>query len=178
MKFRAGYVSPCGGRAPHRATLAAVGVKSCLNRCSGNSKPIKEEGTLKINLCRAGGMLAALFLAAALAVAGEDRREMFVLTSTNSPSGNNVVVFRLERGATPSLSMVDMLPTGGNGGASTNAGILQFRDDLGAIANYGSNSVSQLVRYDDFVAMGRTIKLSPGCVKPDSVALTAEHLFD
>jgi hypothetical protein len=70
-----------------------------------------------------------------------------------------------------------MLATGGNGGASTNAGILQFQDDLGAVANFGSNSVSQLVRYDDFIAVGRTIKLSPGCVKPDSVALTKEHLF-
>jgi hypothetical protein len=70
-----------------------------------------------------------------------------------------------------------MLLTGGNGGASTNAGILQFRDDLGAVANYGSNSVSQLVRYDDFIGMGPTIKLATGCVKPDSVALTKEHLF-
>jgi len=69
------------------------------------------------------------------------------------------------------------LPTGGNGGASTNAGILQFRDDLGAVANYGSKSVSQLVRYNDFIGIGPTIKLSPGCVNPDSVALTKEHLF-
>ena len=73
--------------------------------------------------------------------------------------------------------MVDMLPTGGNGGASGNAGILQFKDDLGAVANYGSNSVTQLVRYDDFIAIGQTIKLAPSCVKPDSVALTEEHLF-
>ena len=70
--------------------------------------------------------------------------------------------------------MVDMLPTGGNGGASTNAGILQFRDDLGAVANYGSNTVSQLVRDDDFIGIGPTIKLASGCVKPDSVALTEE----
>jgi hypothetical protein len=132
---------------------------------------------LKINLCRAGGLLAAVFLATALAVADEDGRDVFVLTSTNNTSGNQVIVFKLDTAGTPSLSMVDTLPTGGNGGASTNAGILQFRDDLGAVANFGSNSVSQLVRYDDFIAMGRTIKLSHGCVKPDSVALTKEHLF-
>src|SRR5208337_2681366 len=64
-----------------------------------------------------------------------------------------------------------------NGGASTNAGILQFKDDLGAVANHGSNSVSQLLRYDNFIAIGRTINLAPDCVKPDSVALTKEHLF-
>ena len=177
MKFRAGYVSPCGGRAPYRGTLASVRVNSCFHRYGANSNQTKEESTLKINLCRAGGMLAAVFLATALAVAGEDGRGVFVLTSTNSASGNNVVVFKLDTGGTPSLSLVDMLPTGGNGGASTNAGILQFKDDLGAVANYGSNSVTQLVRYDDFIAIGPTIKLAPGCVKPDSVALTKEHLF-
>ena len=132
---------------------------------------------MKINLCRAGGMLAAIFLATALAVAGEDGRSVFVLTSTNNASGNDVVVFKLDTAGTPSLSLVDMLPTGGNGGASSNAGILQFRDDLGAVANYGSNSVSQLVRDDDFISIGRTINLATGCVKPDSVALTEEHLF-
>jgi len=132
---------------------------------------------LKINLCRASGMLAAVFLATTWAIAGGDGRGVFVLTSTNNASGNDVVVFKLETTGTPSLSLVDMLPTGGNGGAGGNAGILQFRDDLGAVANYGSNSVSQLLRQDDLFGIGPTIKLSPGCVNPDSVALTEEHLF-
>ncbi len=132
---------------------------------------------MKINLCRAGSMLAVVFLATAWAVASGDGRSIFVLTSTNDPSVNQVVVFKLDIAGTPSLPMVDMLPTGGKGGASTNAGILQFNDDLGAVANYGSNSVTQLVRDDDFISIGRTTKLATGCVKPDSVALTKEHLF-
>jgi hypothetical protein len=177
MKSGAGSVSSCRGRAPYRGMLAAVGVNTCFHRCGANSNPIKEKGTLKINLCRAGGLLATIFLATALAVAGEDGRSLFVLTSTNNASGNDVVVFKLDIAGTPSLSLVHMLPTGGDGGAGTNAGVLQFRDDLGAVANYGSNSVSQLVRDDGFIRIGGTIKLSPGCVKPDSVALTEEHLF-
>ena len=120
----------------------------------------------KFYLCRAGVMLAAIFLATALAVAGQDERTVFVLTSTNSASGNAVVVFQLDTAGTPSLSLADTLPTGGKGGASTNAGILQFKDDLGAVANYGSNSVSQLVRSDNFIGIGRTINLAPDCVKP------------
>ena len=132
---------------------------------------------MKINLCRAGGMLAAIFLATALAVAGEDGRSVFVLTSTNNASANEVVVFKLNTGGTPSLSWENTLPTGGKGGASTNAGILQFKGDLGAVANYGSNTVSQLVRDDDFISVGPTINLAPGCMKPDSVALTEDHLF-
>ena len=131
----------------------------------------------KSYLCRVCIMLAAAFFANALAVAGEEGRSVFVLTSTNSASGNDVVVFKLDTAGTPSLSLVNTLPTGGKGGAGNNAGILQFKDDLGAVANYGSNSVSQLVRYDDFISIGETINLAHGCVKPDSVALTEEHLF-
>ena len=70
-----------------------------------------------------------------------------------------------------------MLATGGNGGASGNAGIVQFRDRLGAVANYGSNSVTQLDRDGDFITIGKTITLATNCVSPDSVALTDDHLF-
>ncbi len=132
---------------------------------------------MKINLCRAAGVLAAILLATAMAVAGDDGRNVFVLTSTNNPDGNYVVVFKLTRGATPSLSLVDMLSTGGNGGASGNAGIVQFRDRFGAVANYGSNTVTQLERDGDFITIGKTISLATNCVSPDSVALTDDHLF-
>ena len=103
MKFRVGYVPPSGGRAPYRATLAAVSVNCCLNRCSANSNPIKEDGTLKINLCRAGGMLATMFLATSMGFAGGGGRNTFVLTSTNNANGNEVVVFELNTAGTPSL---------------------------------------------------------------------------
>ena len=84
-----------------------------------------------------------------------------MLTSTDNPSGNEVIVFKLATAGKPSLSWVDTLPTHGNGGASTNAGILQFKDDRGAVANYGSNSVSELVRHDDSISIGGTINLVP-----------------
>jgi len=132
---------------------------------------------LKINLRGAGGMLAVVILATALSVAGEEGRSVFVLTSTNNASGNDVVAFQLDTAGTPSLSLVDMLPTGGNGGASTNAGILQFAFDFGAVANYGSNSVTQLVRDENIIGIGKTINLAAGCMKPDSVALANEHLY-
>ncbi len=126
---------------------------------------------------RVSAVLASIFFAALQAMAGDDGRSTLVLTSTNNSNGNSVVVFKLDTAAAPSLSVVDILPTGGNGGASTNAGILQFRDDHGAVANFGSNDVTELVRYDDFIGIGQTMKLAAGCVKPDSVALTKEHLY-
>jgi hypothetical protein len=129
---------------------------------------------------RAAGILALTVLATNLAVAGEPgetSRAPLVLTSTNDQDSNQVVVFRLETGGTPSLSLLQTLPTGGKGGASGNAGILQVEDDLGAVANYGSNSVSELVRQgDSFYIRGR-IALASGCVKPDSVALSGEQLL-
>ena len=123
------------------------------------------------------GVLAATLIAATSAVAGERERSVLVLTSTNDPAGNAVAVFKLETGATSSLSYLDRLPTGGVGGASNNAGILQFKHNRGAVANFGSNSVTELIREDDFVRVGQTIRQAPGCVKPDSVALTKDHLF-
>jgi len=130
---------------------------------------------------RLGGLVSALLLAAAvwdpLAVAGEPARSVLVLTSTNTASANDVVVFKLETAGTPALSLLDVLRTGGTGGASSNAGAVQFRDDLGAVANFGSNTVTQLARHDDSIVVEGTIKLLPHCVKPVSVALTGERLF-
>jgi hypothetical protein len=123
------------------------------------------------------GMLAATLCAAAVAVADEPEREVFVLTSTNDPSANQVAVFKLDTAGPPALSLVGLLPTQGKGGAGGNAGILQFKDDLGAVANYGSNSVSRIVRHRDIISVEGTIGLAPHCVKPDSVALTRGHLF-
>jgi hypothetical protein len=126
---------------------------------------------------RAGTVLAAALFITALAVAEPQGRDVLVVTSTNNPSGNSVEVFKLDTSGTASLSLVNSLPTGGKGGASTNAGILQFQDDFGAVANFGSNTVSQLVRYQNYIGIGRTIPLASDCVKPNSVALAHQHLF-
>jgi hypothetical protein len=131
----------------------------------------------KPHVRHAASMLAFTLLATAAALADEPERGTFVLTSTNDPSANEVVVFKLDPGGTPALSLVGMLPTQGKGGAAGNAGILQFKGDHGAVGNYGSNSVSRIVRHHDFIGIEGTIGLAPSCVKPDSVALTADHLF-
>jgi hypothetical protein len=129
---------------------------------------------VKTSFCGFSGMLAIVFLALVSATAADRERDMLVLTSTNNPSGNEVIVFKLN-GA--SLPFVTMFPTGGNGGASGNAGVLQFRGDIGAVANYDSNTVSQLLRDEDSISIGQTVKLAPGCTNPDSVALAHDHVF-
>jgi hypothetical protein len=127
---------------------------------------------------RSGFALAAIFACTALAAqAQQSDRIPLVITSTNDATHNSVVVFRLGTGQTPFLSWAETLNTGGQGGASTNAGIVQFRNNLGAVANYGSNTVTRLVRYGNSIALGGDIHLATDCVKPDSVALTDSQLF-
>jgi hypothetical protein len=121
-------------------------------------------------------ILLAAMLTAGLAAADDDSRDVLVVTSTNGTS-NQVVVFKVSTGATNSLPVVSMLPTGGAGGASGNSGALQFRNDFGAVANFGSNSVTQLVRNGGSVRIGATINTAQGCGKPDSVALSDRKLY-
>ena len=52
---------------------------------------------MKTNLCRASGMLAVLFLAVVSATAADHEHDLLVLTSTNNPTGNEVIVFKLNR---------------------------------------------------------------------------------
>ena len=131
----------------------------------------------KLRLWRAAFIPAALILTSTIAVQGQHARSPLVITSTNNASGNAVVVFRLNLEGSPSLKLAQTLITGGNGGASTNAGIVQFDRYLGAVANYGSNTVTQLLRAGNTLAVGSTIPLAAECTKPDSVALTTDHLF-
>jgi hypothetical protein len=132
---------------------------------------------VRTNWCRVSGMLALILLAAVAATANDHKRDTFVLTSTNDATHNQLVIFKLNDAGTPSLSLVKALPTGGAGGAGGNAGAVQFGDFSGAVVNYGSNNVTQLVRADDFIGVVRTIHLAPSCEKPVSVALTKNQMF-
>jgi hypothetical protein len=124
-----------------------------------------------------GVALSTLLLTGTFAAHAQNGRTPLVITSTNDPGANSIVVFRLNTSSTPSLSLSESFHTNGKGGASTDAGIVQFRGGLGAVANYGSNSVNQLVRYGDSILPGKTIQLAADCAKPDSLALTDSHLF-
>jgi hypothetical protein len=132
---------------------------------------------LRANIYRICAVVSVFVAATASAFAHGNGREVLVLTSTNNPSGNDVVIFRLNTAATPSLSLLNMLPTGGSGGAGGNAGSVQFGDELGVVANYGSSNVSQLVRAGNAISIGQTIALAHGCTNPVSVSLAASHLY-
>ena len=121
-----------------------------------------------------------MLVAAVVPASASDRhhnRDTFVITSTNDSNTNQVVVFKLNSEDTPSLSFVNTLPAGGKGGAGGNAGAVQFRDESGAVVNYGSNTLSRIVRGDDSIQVAGSIPLAPNCVQPVSVALKNRHAF-
>jgi len=130
----------------------------------------------RIALHRIGAMVMTTALMVTVSTAEEHDRDILVVTSTNAQT-NEVVVFKLNPAATPSLSLANILATGGSGGAGGNAGAVQFRDGFGAVVNFGSNSVTRLERDHNFIGVAGTIKLAPGCTSPVSVALTGKDAF-
>lgn len=132
----------------------------------------------RLTLSQSSAALAVLF-AGALSAQAQFGRAPLVVTSTNDASENSVVVFKLQTGESPSLSLSQNFHTGAKGGAAAGAeaGIVQFRGEFGAVANNGSNSVSQLARAGDSIVVTRNLPLASDCVKPDSVALTDTQLF-
>jgi hypothetical protein len=135
-----------------------------------------KENTVKINLHRTLGSVAVLFLAVAAATATDQKRDVFVVTSTNDAAGNQALVFRLSPAGT-SLTLVNTLATGGNGGATGNAGSVQFSDSFGAIVNYGANNLTRLEREDNAIHTAGTVSLASDCLQPVSVALKDRQAF-
>jgi len=88
------------------------------------------------------------------------------LTATNGPTNYLAVVDARTR-------EVSMVPTGGAGGASGNAGSVAVQDELAAVANFGSSNVTIFIRRGNNMHAAQVIKTSS---KPVSVAFGHDHL--
>ena len=128
------------------------------------------------NLYRVSAFAAILLLSIGSATAADSKRDTLILTSTNDPGGNAVVVFRLDA-ATGKLVVADEFPTGGQGGASGNGGAVQFKDSFGAVVNFGTNNLTRLVREGNSIGAFGTIALASNCTGPVSVALRHRQAF-
>ena len=62
-----------------------------------------------------GSAVAVALLAGSLAAAGQPGHSTLILTSSNDPAANNVLVFKLDAGQSPSLQLASKFPTGGKG---------------------------------------------------------------
>lgn len=123
-------------------------------------------------------MIAISIITATLAAA-QSGRDTFLVTSTNGASSNEILVFKLTTSPTTALSLQTMFSTGGTGGATAGvgAGAVQFQGDFGAVANFGSNNVTQLVRFGNSITASGNINLASNCQSPISATITGTHLF-
>ncbi len=103
-------------------------------------------------------------LAAAPAVAADT----LVVTASNNATRNQLMVYNT------SGKLIQVVPTGGQGGVSGNAGGIQAMGDLVAVVNFGSNSVSLFARAIGGFEMTQSV---PTTSSPVSVAFGNNHLY-
>src|SRR5258708_28458618 len=114
-------------------------------------------------------VLAAIVLLAGAvgAVRAADDQETLVVTSSNA-SSNELLVYDT-RGA-----LVQTVPTLGQGGVGGNSGGIAIQDDIVAVVNFGSQSVSLLTRDGIGFAFRQAVTTVSA---PVSVAFGKDHLY-
>lgn len=121
---------------------------------------------------------ASIFATLFAAAGPLQARDLLVLAGTNGAPVNTVAVFRLDTSVSPaSLSLLNTVATGGAGGASGNAGAVQFGKEFGVAVNYGSNNISQLSRVGNTIHASKLIPLPEGCTAPLSAALSGTQML-
>jgi hypothetical protein len=109
---------------------------------------------------------AAMLVATAGLAAAEPRT--FVVTSSNNPAGNQLLVYDAAG------NLIQTAPTGGLGGVAGNAGGIAATRDSIAVVNFQSESVSIFDVTDDGVQFRETIA---ALSSPVSVAFGKDHLY-
>jgi hypothetical protein len=113
-------------------------------------------------------VLGIILLIAAAAGAAPRDQAIFVLTSSNNPAGNQLLIYDA------SGVLIQTAATNGLGGVSGNAGGITATRDSVAVVNFGSSSVSLFDTSDSGVQLRQVVPtLSP----PVSVAFGKDHLY-
>src|SRR4051812_7614079 len=97
-------------------------------------------------IVRIGSAAALLVLAAGIASLEADHRAAtLAVTMTNDAAANEVKVYDAGSG-----TLLQTIPTRGKGGAAGNArGVNQYRGEIVAVVNNGSNTVAVYKRHGD-----------------------------
>jgi hypothetical protein len=106
-------------------------------------------------------------IGAATAVQADSANGALVVTASNA-TANQLLVYN--SGGT----LIQTVPTGGQGGVGGNAGGIEARGNLIAVVNFGSLNVSLFERGSNGVQM---TQLVPTIANPVSVAFGASHLY-
>lgn len=111
-------------------------------------------------------ILVALIGASTAAWAASDQNAL-VVTASNT-TANQLLVYN------SSGKLIQTVPTEGQGGVSGNAGGIEVQDNLVAVVNFGSQSVSLFERVNNGFQLRQTV---PAVSKPVSVAFGNGHLY-
>ena len=114
----------------------------------------------------AGGTIAVLLIAT-VAVLGADRERTVIVTSSNT-ADNHLRVYDTAG------TLIQEVPTLGQGGASQNAGGIATNNGTVAVVNFGSLTVSLFSRHETGFELRQTI---PTTSQPVSVAFGKTHLY-
>ncbi len=113
-------------------------------------------------------LLGVMLLVAAAAAAPASEPSTLVITSSNSPLGNQLLVYDANG------SLLQTAATSGLGGVSGNAGGIAATRDSVAVVNYQSQSVSVF----DVAGMAVDLRqVIPALSRPVSVAFGKDHLY-
>jgi hypothetical protein len=143
--------------------------------------PQLEERQMSTKRNHAGKMLAMLSLMCAVAASAAfgaegalarggqgNGQDPLLLTATNPTGAANFLAVVNTRN-----KETDYVPTGGNGGASGNAGGVAVAGQLAAVVNFGSSNVTIFVRQGNSMQPTQMVKTTS---KPVSVAFGHDHL--
>lgn len=115
-------------------------------------------------------VLLALAASSIPALADQKNDSTLAVVMTNDPTANQVLVFDTSTG-----TLLQTLPTTGAGGVAGNArGVKQLDNQLVAVVNYGSNSVSLFSRDGNGLRLSQTITTTSA---PVSIDFGNDHMY-
>jgi len=121
-------------------------------------------------LVRIGSAAALLVFAAVAGLEADHRPATLAVTMTNDPVSNQIMVYDVG-----SRVLLQTLSTRGKGGVAGNArGVRQYRDEIVAVVNNGSNTVAVYKRDGDGLRFDKLVTTTSA---PVSVDFANDHMY-
>jgi len=114
--------------------------------------------------------VGAVMLAIAAAASAQDANDRAVIVTASNTAANQLLIY------SPAGTLLNVIPTQGQGGVSGNAGGIAQDHDRLAVVNFGSGNVSVFVKEFEHSAL-RLESVIPALASPVSVAFSGDHLY-
>jgi hypothetical protein len=114
--------------------------------------------------------VGALTLAFAAAASAQDANDRAVIVTASNTAANQLMIY------SPTGTLLNVIPTQGQGGVSGNAGGIAQDHDRLAVVNFGSGNVSVFIKEFEHSTL-RLEAVVPAIASPVSVAFSGDHLY-